>query len=108
MSDREAFFLLVVFDALAMRWRPLLRTEKREGAEGMFATLRCCAGGFFDLFRVEGFSIDDVEAVEAFCASVRPVGLAQVFSAYADVAEHAYVLGGGRFVRVLPDNAVLH
>lgn len=94
-------FVVVAFDVSVMRWRPVYRCETLERAEYALAPWKAFGALFTDVCCVD-CDIDDVEAIEAACAALPRVSLGDVFSAYAGIADHAFMLGGGRFERALP------
>lgn len=102
MAKPKRVYVIVAFDVAAMCWRPLYRTDDAKRGRALLDPLVRYVAGWFDLWSFAG-DVEDVEAVETMCAEIPRLGLGDVFEAFADVADHAFTLGGGRFVRELPE-----
>lgn len=104
MSDARTY-VVVGFDVFKMCWFPMYRSDTLKRAHEAAAPLVRIAA-FVQVWSLD-CRIEDVEAIEAMCKELPVIELADVFSAMADVADHAYVLGGGRFIRHRPKDTVL-
>lgn len=99
--SKSRTFVVVGFNVVDMRWAPMFRCETLARARHVFEPIAGVLAGFVDIYSIS-CDIEDVEAIEAMCAGLPPVALYDVFSAYADIADHAFTLGGSKWFRVPP------